>query len=850
MKFKKLICVILSCVMTSILFAGCKDGADETLKIKVPDLSRDYVYQKQNNDSLMQFYSSDESLDSFINEYMERHLRYSDNAVDDLKIGESKGVWKEWEAMSVIWMNTAGIGYSPKESIGNWFSNIVQDDFGYIWVDNGSDPATSWGQSWQFPNMAHSGNANSKEYYNTSYFNGLNNIGGAHNGSNELTALWTGVSNTGINGCLKKNTTDYYDYMVINGSDMRSVTFTYETPQSSKDAAEEEAQSYAKPYMATPFCSPFLEIDLSLTDFDSLGKTNQVEDIYIYWKGGSGIKNTSWDNEHMVKYSEFSSNYDPFFASSKHIVFPMYAHRNWGKSAGLDDAVTDMKIIIQFKNGINAEVKLEEVTFAFDGRQVNNNSVYLAAAAYYFMYTQDTAWLEKNLDKLRKTMQFLLTYCRGQIQELITVEEFVGHDGSSNYDYYAWKDENGFAGNYTNTGTGSGIGDGYWDCLSYPAVSLYCNIYYYKALKAMLYLEDMARAAEVSSQNTVVVKTADMSGLSQYSETVETLKSKEAAFKTKFQDYFWNEETGRFHLGYLSASDKGVTAGVLDEIVDYGFTTFNEKAVELELATDEQAVSIMSWINGGRKVETDTADNSTAKKSIYLYEFAPRWTTKQNDYQYWFRFSGTSAAFKWDVQIQNGGTAVHCAYYDLAAENAVNGPDASFAKLKNIQAWYEKVKAAGGTGTNFYRTFYTKRGIILQGGNSSGVLGLDKEFIEAAIVPAAIPVIFFGLGSTEYKTLNVTPNLPPALSFWKMENLMFAAIEYDLSIGPDFVQLNNVGSGAEGYYVSVTLDAPESEFTVRQHDRVLTKDTDYSVSGGKVIIKAPFTNGRIQIVKS
>lgn len=850
--FSKITCMVLSAGLLCGIAAGCapdknEGGAPVAPSVPGIDLNNGYTYQKQNNDGLMQFYSSDESMDAFLNEYMRRHLRYDDDKIGDLKLGEGNTVWKEWEAMSVMWMNTAGIGYSPKTTIGNWFSNIYQDSFGYIWVDQGNT-TTDWGQSWQFPHMAHSGNKESGEYYNTSYFNGLNDFTG-YNGSSELTSIWTGKSNTGVVGTTVPADTGYSDYMTISGNDMKSITYLYETPESGNITWEDKTVAVKK-YMGTPFCSPFLELDFSITDYDSLGSTQQVEDVIVYWKGGSGVKNDDWDEAHSVRYSDFAINRKETFSSATHITFPMYAHQNWGKSESINDAITDMKIEVVFKDGINAEVRLEEVTLAFDGRQVNNNSIFVTAAAYYYQYTQDNEWLQNNIDKIRKAMQFLLTYCKGSEQELITVEEFVGHDGSSNYDYFAWKDENGDLGKKTNTGIGHGIGDGYWDCPSYPMVSLYCNLYYYKALKGMQYLEEMADKSGITESGAEVsVKTADMKNTAKYSETAETLTEKIGKFVPKFQSYFWNEKTGRFHLGFLPENDKGVEAGVLDPVVDYGFTTYNEEAIELGLATEEQAKSIMDWINGVRKVEGDTADNSSRLKQIYYFTFAPRWTTKENVYQFWFDFDGKrSGKYGWNKQVQNGGTAAHCAYYDMVAENAVNGKDAAFTKMKNVQGWYETVKEAGGVGKNFYRSYYIKNGVILQGGDSSGVLGLDYEFIEATLLYTTVPAAFFGLSSTDYNCLNITPQLPAALDYWKMENLSYANLFYDLTIGDNWVQINSLQGDAAGKTVRVTLNAPNGEFEVRQHNKILTAGSDYKVENGKVVITAPFRNGRIQIV--
>ena len=155
-KITKIASAALSACLACSFLAACGGGGGEG--ITVPDLNNGYTYTKQSTDGLMQFYSSDSGLDAFLNEYMERHLRYSDRAVDNLKVDDASSAWKEWEAMSVMWMNTGAIGYSPKENIKNALTNIYQDDFGFIWVDNGTSE-TDWGPGWEFP----SDNPNSGE---------------------------------------------------------------------------------------------------------------------------------------------------------------------------------------------------------------------------------------------------------------------------------------------------------------------------------------------------------------------------------------------------------------------------------------------------------------------------------------------------------------------------------------------------------------------------------------------------------------------------------------------------------------------------------------------------------------
>ncbi len=918
-KLSKILCVVLACFMSLGLFA-CDNTKtvtrDEIVKEKPEGFDKGYTYTKQNNAGLMQFYSSDEGLDAFLNEYMERHLRYSDKAIGDIKIGETSTVWKEWEAMSVMWMNTTAIGYSPKESVASFISNIYQDEFGYIWVDSGATTSL-WGQGWEFPRPSHSGvgadgvyeplkkgdspNADGSdkatedeavsEYKNHTYFMNLSPY-------NRIVNNWIsyGTDPTGqyerreyggrpytqtpegAQGVLEPSGMSKTNAISVTAGSATLKSATFETINKQEDAlfTEEETtiihdlpnlpkgnyrvtknftlsgdhagsgyylgEEDTIGVIADVFHAPFLELNLRITDNNTIGSTDAIEDIEVYWLT-SDENPKEYDNTHMVKYSEFAiTQYGDTMPTSCRVIFPMYAHDHWGRSEG-ERNITGLRIVFKFnEKGLDGKILLDRVAPCYDNRQINNNGVLLAAAAEYFRFSQDKAWLEKNIDKLRAAMQFYFSYCGkpaglASDSELITTERLVGHDGS------------------TNGKPGHGIGDGYWDAISCPTVNLYTNIYYYKALKSMAYLEEMAAAHGIESENTVAVRPAYMTAKESYAETAESLQARMERFTEQFREYFWNEETGRFLLGYPKADDDKVQGGeVDDEVVDYGFTTFNEKCVELGLASEEQAKSIMDWINGERTVESDTANNSGRTKQIYQYEFAPRWNTVENLYQFWWHFLNTGSpryptkTYAWNRQVQNGGTSLQCAYYDVAAEKTQNGTDAAFAKVKKLQTWYEKVAAARGAKDGFYSAYYLGEGIALQGVKGAGLLGCDSEFVEASLLYAMVPYQFFGLTGTKANTLDITPALPADLDWWKMENLMFGGIMYDLSIGTDWVQINSI-SAENDYKVCVTLPKPEGDFTVRQHTTQLTAGTDYVVVGDTVVITAPFTNGRIQIVK-
>lgn len=864
----KKISKILSAVLAGAMCFSLAACGTKTVKNPKPTfLNNCYTYTKQNNEGLMQFYSSDPTLDEFLNDYMQRHLRYSDKRIGDIKLGDTKTVWKEWEILSSAWMNTAGIGYRPKDTISNFITNIYQDEFGYIWVDNGT-AESDWGQSWEFPNSKHSAGNNHTYFMRYSPYS-------------RVTNNWTSYADNAENGkggyiASQMSVTDAIKVESKNGKRIMSATFeAVNDPENAafkegdyhvygdkanergadktdeetgevirgdilnkdlKDQRISEKEGYwlgeedTVGEMAIAFHAPFLEINYQMMDNVSLGMSDVVDDVEVYWQMNGE------ETEYKVTYKDFAITKYEKFPTGGRLVFPMYAHEHWGSSE--TDKITGLKIVFKFRGlGYDGQISLDRVALTYDGRQINNNGVLLAAAAEYYKFTQDNAWLKNNMSKLRRTLQYYLSSCGISGSALITTERLVGHDGS------------------TNGKVGHGIGDGYWDAISNPVVNMYTNMYYFKALKSMEYLERMATANGITADMPSVYK-ADMSAKETYNETSATLKTKMDAFTAEFQTKFWNETTGRFYLGDSKADDDKVIAYELGDKVDYGFTSYNEAAIELGLATEEQKEAIMQWINGERIVAGDTANNSTKAKQIYQYEFAPRWTTKDNRYQFWYNFVDTykdnedetkTGKYAWDKQVQNGGTALHCAYYDMAAEIKTNGSDAAYTKLKNIQKWYEKVKRAGGSGTFFYRMYYDGLYINLQGGNSEGALGLDYEFVEASMLFATVPYQFFGLGSNEANTLEITPNLPSSLTWWKMENLEFGGINYDLTIGENFVQLNSVSANSD-YKVKVTLRKPEGDFTVRQHDKLLAEGEDYEVVGDSVVITAPLTNGRIQII--
>jgi hypothetical protein len=207
-----------------------------------------------------------------------------------------------------------------------------------------------------------------------------------------------------------------------------------------------------------------------------------------------------------------------------------------------------------------------------------------------------------------------------------------------------------------------------------------------------------------------------------------------------FQERFWNPTTGRFGTIDLDGN-----------LHDYGYTFLNNEAVVFGLPSPAQAGSICDWIGGRRTVAGDTSTGD----DIYHWRFGPRTTTLRNvDYYYWGWSDPQS--IPWGYQVQDGGAVLGWTYYDLMAQLKTSGPDVAAGRLREIAKWFDDTQREGG-----YRAYYSKdssRG-SLQGGNSAGGLGLDKEFIESVLAPQVMLYGFLGFHPT-YDGFQISPHLP------------------------------------------------------------------------------------------
>ena len=459
-------------------------------------------------------------------------------------------------------------------------------------------------------------------------------------------------------------------------------------------------------------------------------------------------------------YLEWTTDSDPDFSASRRVTVPypakgeIYTHLFINKEPGWKDKITRMRLT--FENGAGATVNLRSWIATFDSRHVINQSCFIKGCYDYLQWTGDIDFLQKNMNRMRTALEYAIREFEMEKYNCVNVP-WTGHDGRSgiSYDHQT--------GQATQL-VGIGIGGNYWDILPFGGKDCLATIYYYDMLLKMASLEEsILQNPEWAVPATSTVRKP------------EWLRSLALQLKDA-NTQFWNVKTGRF----VASID------INNVSWDYGFTFVNNEAIYYGYANDEQAKSILSWLNGDRMVDGDTSQGA----DIYHWRFGPRSTTKRNLEYYFWGWTG-AATIPFGDQVQDGGAVLGFAFHDLMARIQYLGPDNAAKYLTENANWFREVQSEGG-----YRNFYApekKRG-NMQGGNIAGGLGLDLEFLESVLYPQVMLSGFMGF-EPDMKGFTLHPKLPstwPALTIdhisWQDLTISIQATKNTISIsftGPD-----------------------------------------------------------------
>ena len=461
---------------------------------------------------------------------------------------------------------------------------------------------------------------------------------------------------------------------------------------------------------------------------------------------------------------EWTTDSEPEFSAERRAVVSLpakgdvYSHLFVNKEPLWKGKITQLRLV--FENGAGANVNLRSWIATFDSRHNINQSCFIQGCYDYLQWTRDIDFLQKNMNRMRTALEYAIREFEMEQYRCVRVP-WTGHDGRSGISLDG-------AGNAVQN-IGRGIGGNYWDILPFGGKDCLATIYYYDAILKMAKLEE----AILQHPEWKVSATATVRSSEWLRSLAQTLKDANGMF--------WNAETGRF----VSAID------IDDARYDFGFTFVNNEAIYYGFANDEQAKSIMSWLNGDRIVAGDTSQGA----DIYHWRFGPRATTKRNlDYYFW-GWTG-AATIPFGDQVQDGGAVLGFAFHDMMARIATLGADNAAGHLAENVKWFREVQAEGG-----YRKYYApeKQRGNMQGGNIPGGLGLDLEFLESVLYPQ---VMLFGFMGFEPKMdgFVLRPRLP---NDWP-----------DLAIDRIRWQDQSLGIYATQNAIAITFDGPERRIKI------------------------------------
>lgn len=143
-------------------------------------------------------------------------------------------------------------------------------------------------------------------------------------------------------------------------------------------------------------------------------------------------------------------------------------------------------------------------------------------------------------------------------------------------------------------------------------------------------------------------------------DTEKSMFYKNIASKNKkaITEKFYNKSLGRY-TGYIDADGK---------VHDLGFTALNLMAISNGIPEKKQSENILSWIDGSKKINSDTSSEG----KIYKDKKLPIFNTVCALEEGWFDYSSTEPYFgsaEYGKYYQNGAESFTAAYFNISARN-------------------------------------------------------------------------------------------------------------------------------------------------------------------------------------
>ena len=889
MKAKRILSFLLAIVMTASLlsFSGCRNN---------DGLVYSGTHTKTSDDMLV-FETSDPEMTFFLNDFFKRHMGYVDEngidyAVTTLKPGLSttNTFYQEWMSKTLFWFNSyTGLETDRYTSQKNRLEALPVDDYGYVWCDDDvirTNAATEADglhrMGWPFPtSVYHNSNG-----YSTSW---------TFNGDGSDTSDWSSSFGAVVDGDQKM--------MVGDFSGQQSITYEVTMSRRSGGITPYFAP-WLELDLRMALDNPENVDDVYVWFTNSREEEFSEEKCVSATQWAAINYDFTADYQHLLYFPMYAHpawgewknpNDDTHKIYRLKIEIRAKENTTISGTCGLNSVRSDYDTRHANNQGIYLTSMYETLKFTGDTEYLVRNLTKARKALNFYMQMYDE---ERSL--------VCSSYLVGHDGDKSGEYEGFNMEGASEAEM-AMKRASALGNGYfdasympeydfhTNLYFYKGL-------LSMIALEQYVEENY-----DMLLLEaetqnlsiDKNEATIRTAERALTKYTAKESGeetLGQSTYGYDSAMLREiadkvlAALQEECNDEtmtgFYNLETGRFAAGY------DIHTGIL---YDFGYTQYNLEAVYLGIATEQQSKSIMDWISGERIVESDITDDTGAGtgtagasgvggsvgEDIYYFDFAPRITTvNQTAPSMLNGVIEADRANKLSVfgveEVQFGGAFLWTSFYDIMARLDVYGEDDAYQRLKEIQQWYTEIYDYFASEEHqifrkegdpayypyFYYDYYYNHPfregdediyLLLQGGrygtgsnkggNASGIMGIDSELVESILLIASVPLGFFGIDGSDGTTLNIAPTLPSDLNYWKVENLMFCDVKYDLTVLHDTVRIDAVRGDAEGLNVEITMDIKFGQSVYINGE----KTDNYTTSDGKAIISLPLQNNIIQV---
>lgn len=382
------------------------------------------------------FRSSDAVTADRLNRFFRYHYGYV------LNPGPVRGVqqsnWREWNALSTLWLDTATNPSGPHDintELRDNLLNIPLDDEGYVFT---YDPASAGGIffpsiGWPFPTYANSGTESNVEL-----------------GRRGKAFLWDQHTDTiGWSASGHTASTPNSPGWRIQGYE--GVTLT--SPATSGTGG-----------FLTPW-TPYRPIETFHSPYFALLGVPSEYEVVVSWRLQNQL---GWPAENEM------ISPPPAQPGATNRYIPMHRHPNWYGSAKTNRNVVQLRLTIRRPGGGPVDVTLRRLQSHYDTRHSTNNPHFVLGSARFFNWTGDESFLLANLPRMRAAMQHLHLGLKGDSLGLLEVN-YVGHDGRPGV----------FRQDF-----GRGIGSNYYDLLPFGHRDAYGTAYYLGAVKAMAKIEE------------------------------------------------------------------------------------------------------------------------------------------------------------------------------------------------------------------------------------------------------------------------------------------------------------------------------------------------------------------------